>query len=334
MTGIQLAAVAGALLAAGVVLAVWYVQPATPALSSALERLAAGPTNPASVSVAGPVEVVGGWVANRLPSGWVRPPAADLAVLGKTMTRFYGEKTVAALMGLVAAPLLCVFAPAVGLPVPLVVSPLMSVTVAVGLWFLPDRDVARSARTARVEFNHALTRLWIWWRWSGGPGPDRGRRWRTPPGSVPATRVFDRIADGMARAEVSGRLPWMCCRSGPRPRPAPVDDLAEIMRLAELQTVPVYDTLRQHNAAPARPAHRRAGSGERHQPEPGAARRRDGGAAGWPCSSPPPCCCSSSPPEDGTTVDPPTGRNLHVSRGTPAPDGAASVEPARCAGPR
>ena len=62
--------------------------------------------------------------------------------------------------------------------------------------------------------------------------------------------VFDRLAEGFTQSSVDGRPPWDVLRAmGDELALPELDDLANIMALAEQQTMPVYQTLREHNRA-------------------------------------------------------------------------------------
>ena len=62
------------------------------------------------------------WAIKNLPGGaWAHTPRKDLAILQISETRFYGEKVVWALLGLVMPPLLAAFFALIGLPLPFVI---------------------------------------------------------------------------------------------------------------------------------------------------------------------------------------------------------------------
>ena len=107
MTGLQLAALTGLLLATSVLCAVWWLTPTVPALGPALDRLTGVPSAPTFVT--GGVDTqdrVGAWVARWLPRWVWMTPVKELTLLRRTEANFYGEKLILAAIGLVAPPLL------------------------------------------------------------------------------------------------------------------------------------------------------------------------------------------------------------------------------------
>ena len=112
-TGLQLALLGGAFLGLGVVLLVARLMPAEPDLAEALSRLtpARGRANTLGpVTTAKGKERIGVWAIKALPPAlWIRTPTRELALLRIPLARFYGDKIVMALMGLVIPPLLAFF---------------------------------------------------------------------------------------------------------------------------------------------------------------------------------------------------------------------------------
>lgn len=83
--------------------------PAQPDLRNALERLSPEHARRhVDAPVAGePTQRLGAWGLRVLPPAvWGRTPTAELAILRKPVTRFYGEKVSFALLGLVIPPVL------------------------------------------------------------------------------------------------------------------------------------------------------------------------------------------------------------------------------------
>ena len=138
-TNLQLAIAAGALIGLGVALLTWRLVPAQPDLRDALERLSPEHARRhVSAPVAGePTQRLGAWGLRVLPPAvWGRTPTAELAILRKPVTTFYGEKVSFALLGLVIPPVLTVlftiFGADLPLPVPLAGS-LVLATIVGGL---------------------------------------------------------------------------------------------------------------------------------------------------------------------------------------------------------
>lgn len=253
MTGLQLAALAGLLLAAGTVGAVWWLVPRRPALTPALERLAADP-GPLVADQQGPVleaeDRVGGWLYRRVPERVWMTPVRELALLRRTPAHFAGEKLLAGGLGLIAPPLLAFLLSALGLRFPVAVPAVVSLAAAVGLFFLPNIDIRARAKAARLEFNHVLScfvdLVALERRAGSGPRQALEAAARTGRGHW----VFDRIGEELTQSSVDGRPPWDGLRRMAADLALPeLDDLANIMALAEQQTMPVYQTLRDHNQA-------------------------------------------------------------------------------------
>ena len=109
MTSLQLFVVAGMLVAAGIGTFLWWLTPVQLDLGDALNRLAprrASTTATQTVAAGDVGERAGLWAIRRLPLGWVRVPAADLAVLRKSVASFYGDKLAFAALAAAVVPVL------------------------------------------------------------------------------------------------------------------------------------------------------------------------------------------------------------------------------------
>lgn len=251
-TTLQLAIAAGGLVGLGLTLIMWRLVPAQPHLGSAIERLA--PERGAAQSMpAGAVvdqrDRLGLWVQRRLPLiSSLQVPARELSVLRIPVHRFYGEKALYALIGLVFPPVLTAVVALFGLMPPLVLPVVVSLGLAAGLFFLPDFNVRDDAKTAREEFTRALGAYidLVALERAGGAGSTHALESAAQVGD---SWVFRRLQEELARARWSGTPPWdgLAQLSDELGLPE-LADLADIMRLSGEEGATVYATLRARSA--------------------------------------------------------------------------------------
>lgn len=251
MTALQLLMVAGMLVAAGVATFVWWASPAEPDLADALDRISPRPTATAAPAVAAGdgTERVGLWAVRRLPAGWVRVPARDLAVLRKSVASFYGDKLAFVGLAALAVPVLS-WLMSWTLPLPATVPVVVTLAAMVTGWFVPDLNVKQDAARARAEFSRALgsyTDLVALERHGGGSGTRQAMELAAEVGD---SWPFHRVSEELARSRFSGQQPWDALHGlSDQLAVTDLDDLADIMRLCGEEGAPVYDTLRARSAA-------------------------------------------------------------------------------------
>lgn len=253
MTGLQLAALSGGLLALGLVLLVGRLRPAEPDLADALARLspehARRATDPAP-PVTDRTERIGLWAMRHLPAGvWLKTPLRELALLRIPVTRFYGEKVSMAALGLLMPPVLGTCFDLLGLGLPLLVPVAGSLVLAVVLWFMPNLNAAEAAKAARVEFARALAAYvdLVALERNAGSG---ARQAMEAAALVGDSWVFQRVGEELARSRWSGQAPWDALHTLADELALPgLDDLADIMRLSGEEGAQVYATLRARGAA-------------------------------------------------------------------------------------
>ncbi len=165
MTGLQIALASGTLIGLALALLVWRLAPSDPDLVDALDRLSPDHVVPrrntpgldVDTGTGSAVDRIGLWAMKNLPGGaWAHTPRKDLAILQISETRFYGEKVVWALLGLIMPPLLAAFFSLIGLPLPFAIPTLGSLALAALFWFMPNYNAADDAKKARIEFSRAL----------------------------------------------------------------------------------------------------------------------------------------------------------------------------------
>lgn len=246
MTGVWIAAIAGALVAAGLVGVAWYLVPARIDLADAVDRtLTPQRPRPVADSPATGTERVGNWTMRHLPSGlWQMTPVRDLEILHKPVSEFYGEKVLVALIGIVVTPLLVWIGSLSGVHLPFVVPVGATIAIAAGLWFVPDVDVRQRAAQARAEFGRALgayIELVAMERQSGSGA----RQALELAATVGDSWVFTRISQELARSGWAGQTPWDALHAlgGQLGLPA-LGDLSDIMRLGGEEGAQVVTTLR------------------------------------------------------------------------------------------
>ena len=190
---------------------------------------------------------LGRWTRRVLPAGLIRTPTTDLALLQQSSSSFYGEKLMLAGIGLVFPLLFTGLLALLGVGVPLEAPALTSLVAASGLFVLPNLTVRQKATQARQQFNYALSSfidLVALERRAGSAA----RQALQNAARVGDDWVFSRLAGALAESETDGRRPWDAfhATAGELGLPA-LDDLANIMALAEEQSMPVYQTLLEHN---------------------------------------------------------------------------------------
>ena len=164
-TALQIAMIAGALVGLGLSMLVWRFRPAQVDLATALDRLS--PDRSLSAQDEGAVEVgaaegdardkLGRWAMRTLPLDSLgAPPYRELALMRIPVHRFYGEKVLFALVGLVVPFVLGFFLRLVGTAIPWFLIAVAALALAAVMFFLPDYNARDEAAKARKEFGRAL----------------------------------------------------------------------------------------------------------------------------------------------------------------------------------
>lgn len=247
MTSFQLALLAGAFTGLGVALLAWRFAPAHPDLGDALTRLGTSATFAATTSEVHPTTTkdrLGLWVMRRMPDfGW-RIPTKELALLRIPTHRFYGEKALFLVVGLLFPPILTAVALLFGIRVPFVLPAIGSLLLGLGLSFLPDYNVRTDATAARQEFARALSAYLdlVALERNAGSGV---RQALESAAKVGDSWVFLRLTEELARSRWSGITPWDSLADLSDQLGLPeLKDLSDIMRLSGEEGTAVYETLR------------------------------------------------------------------------------------------
>ncbi|MBO1756464.1 type II secretion system F family protein [Allobranchiibius sp. CTAmp26] len=253
-TGLQLAIAGGGLVGLGVAGLIWRLVPAHPDLGDALDRLSPTPVRrgPAD-AVAAPADTrewLGQWAMKTLPAGaWARVPHQELALLRTPVTRFYGEKVLFAVVGLIVPPFLITFFRVIGLQLPWVIPVVATLGLAVLMFFLPDYNARDDAKRARDEFNRALGAYidLVALERNSGSG---ARQAMEVAAQVGDSWVFRRLSEELTRSRWSGEAPWEAIRTlGHDLGVAELEDLADILRLSGEEGTQIYAQLRARSAS-------------------------------------------------------------------------------------
>jgi hypothetical protein len=235
-TGVQLALLAGVLFSTGVVLVVTWLVPAHPDVLDVARRYSpeAAKLRASTPAPQDSTDRAGIWAIRRLPSvWWGRTPIRELALLQIPVHRHYGKKVVSAVTGLVLPPVVSILLLIFGYDIPFVVPVFGSILLAVALFFGPDFDVQRAARTARADFNRdlaAYTELVAMERMSGA-GPRQSMEMAAEIGT---SWVFRRLSEELRLSRFNGKTPWDSLQDLAEELGLPeLVDLANVMRTSE-----------------------------------------------------------------------------------------------------
>jgi hypothetical protein len=206
MTQLTWLILAGAVVGLGLALMVSQLRAAPPDLGAVLERMQ--PRGPLGRPAAGAglLDRIG---LPLVTMRGVRLPEQELALTGRTPSRFMATKVLCALLGLAVPPYLQLFTLLLGIHVTLLLSLGGALALAGVLWFLPDWSLKGQAEEARTEYLHAISAYLelVAMERAAATRPGRGRPrsgssrrpWRTRPwtGSRPGS-ASARWASGSA----------------------------------------------------------------------------------------------------------------------------------------
>ena len=229
--------VAGVLAGLGGYTLVAQLIPAGPRLDAALARIHSAGRRPPEP----PVRALAGRIAAALP--WLPVPTADLALLGQDRERWFASKLICGLLGLGAIPALGALATLAGVPVPVAVPAVTSLTLAVALFFAPDLVTRVNASQKRADFRHALTSYLdlVALERGAGAGPTDALEGAAQIGGGWA---FARIGAALDVSRQAGRPPWeglaaLAAQTGI----AELSDLADIAEVAGHEGARILQTL-------------------------------------------------------------------------------------------
>ena len=230
---VVVAVLAGALVGVGAFIIVRGFVPAAPALSHALDVLYPA-TKPTGFA---PIAPSSGLIA------FLRPPVAQLRLIGQTSERYVIEKLLFTLLGLLFPAIFTEVLAFAGIGLHWYVPTVASLGCAVGMYFLADVSVRQKAAAAREEFRRAVATYLtlVGLVRYGGAGAVESLE--------SAARVgdgwgFDRIRSALDDARYANEAPWTRLRQVAAEIGVPdLGDVGDIMGLAGDQGAQVYQTL-------------------------------------------------------------------------------------------
>ena len=233
-----LALLPGSLAGLGVFVAVAQLIPSGPRLAAAMTRIQ--PAGPQELELP-PSRALIRQIAAAMP--WLPVPAADLALLGQDRERWFASKIICALSGLGAVPVLTALAGLAGYRNGWAIPAVVSVLLAVGLFFAPDLVTRVNAAERRTDFRHALTSYFdlVALERGAGAGPTEALE---AGAEIGGGWAFARIEAALDTARRVGRPPWeglaaLAAQTGI----SELSDLAEIAEVAGHEGARIVRTL-------------------------------------------------------------------------------------------
>lgn len=239
----------GAGIGAGIYLALRALIPTQPALAAALDRLSTThvPTQSPQLPPRGLEERLGAWAEQataRLPG--VVTPDRDLALIGWTTRKFYGQKAMASLAGLLFPLIMGTLAYMSGLPAPIPLTVGAMLILAAIFFFLPDLEVRQRAATQRTHYRRiiaayvdfvALSRI-------GGASATQAM---SDAAAVGDNELFHRIQQLIERSRLRGTSAWSDLRElGEELGIKELHEIADIVRLSGEEGASIWENLRAH----------------------------------------------------------------------------------------
>lgn len=228
----------------GVALIVLSLIPRQPQLSAALDRI--GETaRPENVEPDTSLQHrVGSWMERHVPDrSWLKVPTTDLRLIGMSKEKYFYDKALLALTGLLAPMVLGLFCQALGF-LPFYIPALLGLPIAAWLWVSVDQDVRQKANDARSEFTRAVAVYLEMVAAERKRGATAARALETS-AEVGRSWVFIRIRQELVRARYAGVAPWDALRSLSAEIDVPdLADVAKIARLSGEEGASIYETLR------------------------------------------------------------------------------------------
>jgi pilus assembly protein TadC len=256
MTTLQTAAVAGAVVGLGLLLAIQELLPARPDLNASLSRLhqplrARAPAHRVEGAQSA-VARAGRWLAaHRAPHarGIWAAPLPDLAVVGRSVEEHLGRKALMALLGLLLPPSAAAALALAGLPLPVALPALAGLGMSLLFLLLPDLLLRQEAAEARVAFRRAMTAylelIALERVADGGPAQALERA-----AAVGLGEEFSRLSEALGQARLSGSTPWAALSElGRELGVEDLSDLADIVAVAGDDGAAIHDTLTAKAAA-------------------------------------------------------------------------------------
>lgn len=245
MTALQIAYIAGGLIALAPVLLIARYAHTHPNLGAYLEGYshylptvaAPPPTHTCFEARAGL------WMQARFGS-LLRAPTNDLDLLQIPVHQFYGRKLIMALAGIVFPTVVSVGLSLAGIPVPIGIPVIGTILMAIILSFLPDLDIRHKAQEAREEFGYVLSSYMdlVAMERRSGTSPRQAMEQAARMGD---SWVFHRLSEELRGSRLSGISPWDALEQvGTRFIIPELAELARVMRTAGDENAAVFDTLR------------------------------------------------------------------------------------------
>ncbi|WP_131740477.1 hypothetical protein [Actinomadura roseirufa] len=242
-----IAALAGCLATAGLILLAEELRPAPPRLDAALARIQAVPfeSAPARDDDAATAERVGRWLAERVtrPAGLLAVPRTDLALLGRPVERFMLDKLALLFTGLAAPGVLTGLVVAAGGSPPWALPTLGGLALGLVLALVPDWNVRAKARMRRREFRYAFTcylQLVVLERQAGAALNAALEE----PAKITNGWPFQRLHQALTRARHAQQQPWRALAAlGEDIGVADLIDLAHTSEIAGGQGAKIHDVL-------------------------------------------------------------------------------------------
>jgi pilus assembly protein TadC len=238
------ALVPGLILGVGVAMIVIALLPRQPHLADTLDRLS-------ETTIAEETEQdrtlqhrVGSWMAHNIPDrSWLKAPTTDLRLIGMSIDKYYYDKVLLALVGLMLPFVLGLFAQAVGF-LPFYIPGLIGIPIAFWLWASVDQDIRKKADDARAEFTRAVAVYLEMVAAERKRGATAARALETS-ADVGRSWVFVRIRQELSRARYAGIAPWDALTNLSEEIDVPdLADVAKIVRLSGEEGASIYETLR------------------------------------------------------------------------------------------
>lgn len=233
---------------AGLYLIIRALTPAQPALPAAISRLTATTSDQiSSLPPADLQERLGVWterVVTQLPM--IVTPDRDLALIGWSTRKFYGQKALASLVGFAfpAVISLAAYLAQISLPIPVTLGVML--ILAVVFFFLPDIEVRQRAASQRTHYRRiiaayvdfvALARI------SGAAATQA----MSDAARVGDNELFVRIQQMIERSRLRGTSAWNDLRElGDEIGVKELHEIADIVRLSGEEGASIWENLRSH----------------------------------------------------------------------------------------